>query len=291
MAPYEIKNKTQTAGPATVSTTSKRAETRLEGCTIHDSKLESVIDLSPLSSDTLLTHSCLLDGRKSAMWIAQPSETVSEYRINKAADEAKERGFGDLVIAAFGYEEATRPSKMRDEGIRTWCVVLPVSLTISETEAEKAYPPVLLAEPVVSASDEGNGRISLIVEGFTTWNPKESGNIGGGDASEVACIMVDTNYDRIHFNAKRIQFPKPPASKSSDPYRKALDRQVEEYRLRLEDLIDGDAWEFVRSTKCIPFKPPINGAVAIRIITTDGDTLSRVIESEELRMMLEDVEA
>lgn len=255
---------------------------------VHGAKLECVAASPSLTGDSILTHLCTIDGNNAAMWIAQPSETVSEYRINKAADEARERGFTDLVVAAFGYEESTRPSQMRDEGLRVWCLVLPVSLTINETEAQKASPPVLLAEPVVSASEEGEGKISLAVEGFTAWNPQKPDEVQGGGVSEVSCIMVDTNYDRIHFNAKRIQFPKPPSKTLSDPYRKALDRQVETYRLELSEFIDPDAWKFVRSNKCIPFKPPESGAVAVRIITADGDTLSRIIESEELMNMLED---
>lgn len=288
LSPYQVVDGTQVTEPVSISTTSRRAEAKLEGFSIHDAEIEGIRDACPLEEGSMLTHRCIIGGNEAAMWIAQPSETVSEYQINKAVDQAENEGFTDLVVAAFGYEETSRPSKLREERLRVWCLILPVGLTVSDTEVEKSNPPVLLAEPVVSAEKIDDERITIVVEGFTTWNPQKPDMVAGDDTDEIACIMIDTNYDGLRFNARRIQFPKPPEkSLKSDPYRRALEYQVEQYRVYLDEMINKDAWKYVRSNRCVPFKPPGNGAVAVRIITSDGETMNRVIESNELKEMVE----
>lgn len=288
LAPYDVISRNQIAEPATITTTSRRAERKLEGLIVHGAMIEDVRDACPLEEGSILTHRCLIGGRNAALWIAQPSEMVSEYQINKAGDEAMQKGFSDLVVTAFGYEDTTRPVRPRDEGIGVWCLVLPISLTISDTEASMTTPPVLLAEPRITALTYSENKVSINVEGFLTWNPQKPNEVSGGDVGELACIMVDTNYDGLRFNAKRIQFPKVSDDLlDRDPFRKALDMQVDAYRRALDELIDPGAWKFVRSTECIPFtRPKPGGAIAVRVITVDGDTMNRVIETSELEELL-----
>lgn len=288
LAPYEVVNRDQVMEPATHSTTSRRATSRLEGLKVHGAIVENVQEHCPLEEDSVLTHRCTIGGDEAALWIAQPSEMVSNYQVNKAAGEAMRKEYKHLVIAAFGYEDATRPVRPRNEGIMVWCLVLPISLTISDTDAEKTSPPVLLAEPSIDANRYESNRISIIVDGFLTWNPQDPREVGGGNAEQISCIMIDTNYDGIRFNAKRMQFPKVSNEiLDRDPFRNALDKQVDAYREALDEMIDPKAWRFVRSTECIPFEmPKPGGAVAVRVTTVDGDTMNRILETKEIEEMI-----
>ena len=53
---------------------------------------------------------------------------------------------------------------------------------------------------------EADGKVSVEVKGFDTYDPG-SGHLKGGEAKDIHCWMLDTEYDGESFFARRMHFP------------------------------------------------------------------------------------
>ncbi len=115
----------------------------------------------------------------------------------------------------------------------------------------------MIGQPEVVIHDEGNGRISVRVLGFDTYNPA-TGSVERGSDKDIDCWMVDTDYNGQSFYARRIHLPN-----------SGNDKRLNRLRRRLGKRVDPELWESMQSTKSAPFRRPTreHARIAVRIIT------------------------
>ena len=116
---------------------------------------------------------------------------------------------------------------------------------------------VMIGQPKAIKHDVGNGRMSVQVMGFDTYNPS-TGSVERGDATDIDCWMLDTDYNGQSFYARRIHLPN-----------SGNDKRLERLKRRLGKRVDPDLWASMQSTRSAPFRRPTreHARIAVRIIT------------------------
>ena len=127
---------------------------------------------------------------------------------------------------------------------------------------------VIFGEPDISLLPEtdANGRetgmLRVKVNGVDVFKPS-TGEICSGEADDIACWFVDTDYDEESFFVRQAYF-----LGANDPY-KAL-------KTTLKAEIDKDAWESLHSDTSRPFPRPEGGRIAVKVINHLGDEVMKV---------------
>ena len=128
---------------------------------------------------------------------------------------------------------------------------------LSEETGHEAF--VILGRPDIEVSDsDTDGRISVAVAGYDTFDPATGAPASGGP-NDIACWMIDTDHDGESFFARRIHFPGADGDKL---IKKLLDK--------LGHNADESEQQALTSTRSAPFNPPVSGLIAVKIVTTTG---------------------
>lgn len=208
---------------------------------------------------------------RCAISLLPDDATASQAWIDQAAHEAAAmREVEELFVVAFNFEsDALLDTRSRRGrlGIRCFRANRDLMIeTLANERHDQAF--VQIGEPEIQIEQADEGRITVAILGFDTFDPA-TGNLTTGGVSDVDCWMIDTDYDQAAFFARRIHFPD-----------KGSDRQLLRYRRVLKNLIADDEWEAMLSTKSTPFDRPTTGRIAVRIITTTGVEMTAVREVE-----------
>lgn len=207
---------------------------------------------------------------QAAIAIAPDDMTVSNSFVDRAAESAgRIGGVSLLVVIAFAFEAGVRATDVEQRGkLKILKAQANRDLQIGnlrDSHSDHAF--VMIGEPEVKVEDAGKGLVTVEVLGYDTYNPA-SGNVEPGGARDIACWMVDTNYDGKSFYARDIHFPSPG------------DRQIDHLKKRLGRNLDREAWTAMLSHKSMPFKRPKTGRIAVRIVTTTHTEMTTVIDCE-----------
>ena len=136
---------------------------------------------------------------------------------------------------------------------------------LKDSEGDQAF--VHVGEPDVAVESIGDdGQLICKVKGYDTYDPR-TGQLKIGGKNEIACWMLDTNYDGESFFAKRIHFPGA-----------ANDNQIKKFARELGSRIDPALWANTLSCTSAPFDRPETGQVAVRIITCTHTELTLEID-------------
>ncbi|MDE0269560.1 MAG: site-specific DNA-methyltransferase [Acidimicrobiaceae bacterium] len=196
----------------------------------------------------------------AAVMVAAEDVTVPGELIREAAREtadSAERADVLLVVAyAYGPDapaevgriKVARAQINRDLMIRD----------LSDEPGHEAF--VIIGEPDVRIiNDYPKGRIAVEVLGYDTFNPA-TGSVSDGGPEDVACWMLDTDYDGENFFVQRMHFP---GAKN--------DRQIKKLLSALGRTdVDGVEREALTAMRSAPFNPPERGRIAIKIVTATG---------------------
>ena len=238
-----------------------------------------VSDVQPLEysqSDHFgVTHVAKIDGKDAALVIAPEDCTVTRHMITRAANSCLNLSGGSvqmLLIVGFafeaGKEEQIEPRRKieRRGKLTIYKAQANQDLRIGElkdSEEDQAF--VHVGEPDVTVEPIGNnGQLICKVNGYDTYDPR-TGQLKIGGEDEIACWMLDTNYDGESFFAKRIHFPGA-----------ASDNQIKKFARELGSRIDQKLWTNTLSCTSAPFDRPETGQVAVRIITCTHTELTLV---------------
>ena len=195
----------------------------------------------------------------AAVMVAAEDVTVPGEMIREAAREiADSAGRCDTLIGvAYAYAADTPTTVGRITVAR---VLMNRDMMIRELSAETDHEAfVIIGEPdvrIIHDRTEGRtprthteGRIAVEVRGYDTFDPA-TGNAAEGGPEDVACWMIDTDYDGENFYARRIHFPGATEDRQIKKLLKALGRNA--------DPVERQALTAMCSA---PFYPPERGRI------------------------------
>ena len=223
-------------------------------------------DIADWGEPALVTHTCVsIDAEgartRAALAVAPDDQTAGEEFIARAAEGARERRLGRLIVVAFNFDASVHSGAQRRGALEILKAQANRDFQIpglKDDPADHAF--VMLGQPEVAIHDEQHGRISVEVLGYDTYNPA-TGNVERGGKSDVDCWMVDTDYDGKSFYARRIHLPN-----------SSGDKRINRLRNRLGKRVDADLWASMQSMRSAPFPRPSgeHARIAVRIITRTG---------------------
>lgn len=214
-------------------------------------------------------HEGETETKRMAIALAPEDITVPLGFLRAAAREARQQHGGDvdlLVVCGFAFApDATEFTKHGTLPVR--CVQMNRQFKIAEVEIKSKEDNgfVMLGEPDVQLHPEGEGKYSVEVKGFATFDPT-SGNARFGDAKCIYSWMLDTDYDGRSFFARRMHFPG-----------QHRDKQIAKLKKAFAKSLDTAAYEAMLSNRSGPFPKPKSGQVAVKIITRTGDEMTRIL--------------
>ncbi len=249
----------------------------LETSGIKNSKNDSALrveDVSPYITrkGSLITHMAVAGGKNTALMIAPDDCTVPPELVDQAAEEAARMSSVEaLIVIAFAFEAEVRSGELEERGrLEIHKVQANQDLLVGnlkDVESDRAF--VLIGEPEITVRDDpgDHNQIIVRVDGYDTYDPKTR-QIGRGEAEEIICWMIDTDYDGRSFYARRVFFPGCGGDEQIKRFEKGLGRNL-----------DPDLWNAMLSCESAPFPRPKDGRIAVRIITATHTEMTTVVDT------------
>jgi len=219
--------------------------------------------------------------RTVAVSIGPEHGTVGTDQVKEAAKEAlKGAGVDLLLVCAFAFDaHAGEVAKeFQPDATSGWAVAaeekrigkLPLLLVrmnpdlamgdelLKKTGAGNLF--MVFGEPDIAIERE-DGQIVAEVRGVDVYDPT-TGQVRSSSVDDIACWMIDTNYNGESFFVRHAYF-----TGAEDPY-KSLKRA-------LKADIDEEAWESLYRTRSRPFDPPSTKRIAVKVINHYGDEVMK----------------
>jgi adenine-specific DNA-methyltransferase len=124
----------------------------------------------------------------------------------------------------------------------------------------------VFGEPDVELRNVGGGEFQVSVRGVDVYDPA-SGEVTSDATDGIAAWFLDQDYDRRSFLISQAFFP---GAGSSDPW--------ERLSKNLRGWVDPEAFEMLRGTTSLPFKPGPEARVAVKVIDFRGNEAIRILD-------------
>ncbi|NJN61945.1 MAG: hypothetical protein HC795_10785 [Coleofasciculaceae cyanobacterium RL_1_1] len=121
---------------------------------------------------------------------------------------------------------------------------------------------VIFGEPDIDLNETDRGQLQVKLNGVDVFHP-QSGDIRASNTDDIACWLIDTDYNDESFFVRHAYF-----LGASDPY-KSL-------KTTLKAEIDPDAWATLNSDTSRPFDKPASGRIAVKVINHLGDEVMKI---------------
>lgn len=207
--------------------------------------------------------------RRAGIFIGPEFGTVSRQDLVQAVREAADAGFDVVVACAFNYDaHAAEFSRLGKIPVLKARMNADLHMSEDLKNNGKGNLFVIFGEPDISllpetdAKGRETGMLRVKVNGVDVFKPS-TGEICSGEADDIACWFVDTDYDEESFFVRQAYF-----LGANDPY-KAL-------KTTLKAEIDKNAWESLHSDTSRPFPRPEGGRIAVKVINHLGDEVMKV---------------
>ncbi len=196
-----------------------------------------------------------------------PDETVNGFAERRALTEATQyESTKTLLLIGFGFEASPQPEQKGR--VMVYRVQAHQDLRIGELAPDgSADTLVVVAEPDIELAQADDGKWTLEVHGFDSYDPATGQVAAHQTVDEIECLMVDTDYDGLAFFAREIHFP---GRGNAD------DSRLKRLKSQLGARLDPEFWAICLSAKSRPFVAPESGEIAVRMITTAGAELTAV---------------
>lgn len=132
---------------------------------------------------------------------------------------------------------------------------------LKQTKSSQTFR--LFAAPDVDMNQAADGGFTVEVLGMDSFDAA-TGEVVSRDQSQIACWLLDSDYDGTAFHANQAFFT---ASNAWDALAKAL-----------KGTVDEEAIAQLHTFESLPFERPESGRVAVRVIDDAGSTSERVLE-------------
>jgi adenine-specific DNA-methyltransferase len=201
--------------------------------------------------------------RRAAVFIGPEFGTVSRADLVAAAREAADAEFDVLIACGFNFDAPSSEFKSLGQ-----VPVLKARMNadlhmageLKNTGQGNLF--VVFGEPDIEIQDLGDDMVQVKINGVDVFHP-QSGEVVSGDADDIACWFIDTDYNEESFFVRHAYF-----LGAGDPY-KSL-------KTTLKAEIDREAWESLNSDTSRPFPIPTSGRIAVKVINHLGDEVMKV---------------
>ncbi len=124
----------------------------------------------------------------------------------------------------------------------------------------------VFGEPDVELKNVGAGELQVHVHGIDVYDPT-TGEVTSDSTEGIAAWFLDQDYDRRSFLISQAFFP---GARTADPW--------ERLSRNLRGWVDPDAFEMLRGTTSLPFKPGPENRVAVKVIDFRGNEAIRILD-------------
>ena len=205
--------------------------------------------------------------KRVAVAIGPEHGTVGKDLLREAAKEARRgEGFDMVVVCGFAFDPAV-PEAAKEYGELT---VLPTRMNPDLAMGEELLKKtgsgnlfMVFGEPDLDVQEQ-EGEVTVQIRGLDIYDPT-TGEIRSSSTDDIACWLVDTNYNNESFFVRHAYFTG--GDKPYDKLKRALKAEIDEA-----------AWESLYSTKSRPFPKPETGRFAVKVINHYGDEVLKVYD-------------
>jgi adenine-specific DNA-methyltransferase len=205
--------------------------------------------------------------KRVAVAIGPEHGTVGKDLLREAAKEARRgEGFDMLIVCGFAFDPAV-PEAAKEYGELT---VLPTRMNPDLTMGEELLKKtgsgnlfMVFGEPDLDVQEQ-DGQVTVEIRGLDIYDPT-TGEIRSSSTDDIACWLVDTNYNNESFFVRHAYFTG--GDKPYDKLKRALKAEIDEA-----------AWESLYSTKSRSFTKPDTGRFAVKVINHYGDEVLKVYD-------------
>jgi adenine-specific DNA-methyltransferase len=255
---------------------------RTDGLTFTGNKHLKFERLDPIESEFLHADGETLsaDGvtRKVAVVIGPEHGSVGSFQVNTAVSSAIQRGYDDIIFAAFAFDAASQDrihetnenpaNKLNAIMAQIRPDVLLGDLLKGNKAGGKAAETAKASQQLFTVFGQPRTRIEqgkdgyiAHMDGVDVYDPVKN-SIEATKAGKVAAWFLDTDYDGRTFCICQAFFPDKTA--------------WEKLAKALSGTIDPEAFEAFSGTKSLPFHPGEHRRVAIKVIDPRGNEVMRV---------------
>ena len=208
--------------------------------------------------------------KKVAVCVGPEYGTVTRSLLVKAAREAADM-FDMLVVLGFAFEAHADEQMINIGDMPVWRARMNNDLHMSNRlqSSRNGNLFVVFGEPDVDCrpSTTDSEMWEVEIKGVDIFDPK-TGDVKSGGIEDIACWMIDTNYDEESFFVRQAYF----SGSGKDPYK--------QLKSALKAEIDKDAWERLYTSISLPFPKPSTGRIAVKAINHYGDEVIKIFEIE-----------
>jgi adenine-specific DNA-methyltransferase len=205
--------------------------------------------------------------KRVAVSIGPEHGTVGKDLLREAAKEARRgEGFDMVVVCGFAFDPAV-PEAAKEYGELT---VLPTRMNPDLTMGEELLKKtgsgnlfMVFGEPDLDVQEQDE-QVTVEIRGLDIYDPT-TGEIRSSSTDDIACWLVDTNYNSESFFVRHAYFTG--GDKPYDKLKRALKAEIDEA-----------AWESLYSTKSRPFAKPESGRFAVKVINHYGDEVLKIYD-------------
>lgn len=206
---------------------------------------------------------------RAGIFIGPEFGTVCRQDIVRAAREAVDRGYDEVITCAFNYDALS--ADLEKLGVipiikARMNADLHMAGELKNTGSGNLF--VVFGEPDIEILHE-NDKLRVKINGVDIFKP-QSGKVESSGTEGIACWFIDTNYDEESFFVRHAYF-----LGQKDPY--------ESLKKTLKAEIDKDAWESIHSNISRPFDYPKTNRIAVKVINHLGDEVLKVYGESDLK--------
>lgn len=203
--------------------------------------------------------------KRAAIFIGPEFGTVSRPDLVEAAREAGDADFDVLIACAFNYDaHSTEFDKLGRIPVLKARMNADLHMAEDLKKTNSANLFVIFGEPDIDVIEAEDGLIKVKINGVDVFKP-QTGKVISSSSDEIACWFIDTDYNSESFFVRHAYF-----LGANDPY-KAL-------RTTLKAEINAEAWDTLNSDTSRPFRKPLDGRIAVKVINHLGDEVMKVFK-------------
>jgi len=202
--------------------------------------------------------------KRVAVCIGPEHGTVTPALVREAAKEAMQGiGFDLLVVLGFAFdphisEEVKQYGKLKVFPARINPDLMMGDL-LKKTKAANLF--TAYGEPDIDLIKQ-DGKLVVKLKGVDIFDPT-TGEIRSSKPDEIACWFIDDDYNGESFFVRQAYFT-------------GWDEPYEKLRRALRAEVDESAWESLYREESVPFEPPKEGKIAVKVINDYGDEVMKV---------------
>ena len=202
--------------------------------------------------------------RRAAILIGPEYGTVGRQDLVAAAREAVDNRFDVLIACAFNFDaHSSELDKLGSLTILKARINPDMHMSEELKNTGRGNMFVVFGEPDVEVLDDGGPCIRVKVHGVDVFDPN-TGDIRSSGTDGIAAWFIDTDYNEESFFVRHAYF-----TGANDPY--------ENLRNSLQSDVDQSAWESLYSDVSQPFRRPLCGKIAVKVINHHGDEVIKVM--------------